>query len=131
MLIQNRKTVIKNNLFEGCTGQGVHISTATGWWESIGTRDIEISNNRFIDCGYGITKYCDAVGVVVEVEAEKAVAGVHKNIVIKDNFIQGENTGIKLSGAENVKLYNNTFSGCKKSYDISDCKNIDLDGEIL
>lgn len=126
MLIQTRKALIKNNIFEGCTGQGVHIDTATGWWESIGTRDIEISNNKFIDCGYGITKYCDAVGIVVEVEAEKNVVGVHKNIVIKDNYIEGKNVGIALSCTDGLELSGNLFKGCSSEYKISNCKNVKI-----
>ena len=124
MLIQTRNAVIKNNLFEGCTGQGVHISTAAGWWESIGTRNVEVSSNRFIDCGYGITKYCDAVGVVVEDEAERQAAGVPKNMTITNNYIKGENVGIKASGVDGITISGNTFVGCRAACEISDCKNI-------
>lgn len=126
MLIQTRDVMIANNLFQNCTGQGVHIDTATGWWESIGTRNVRVISNKFIDCGYGLTKYCDAVGVVVEVEAEKAVEGVHKNIMIQDNYIQGENTGIKASGVEGLTLKGNVFVGCQKEYEISCCKDVKI-----
>lgn len=124
ILIQTRDAVIKNNVFEQCTGQGVHINTATGWWESIGTRNVQVYSNRFINCGYGITKYCNAVGIVIEVEAEKTIAGVHKNIAIQDNYIQGKNTGIKVSGVEGLLMKGNVFSGCKNEYEISCCKNV-------
>ena len=126
MLIQTRNAIIRNNYFEGCTGQGVHIDTATGWWESIGTRNVEISWNRFMDCGHGMTKYCDAVGIVVEVEAEEIVAGVHKDIKINNNYIQGENTGIKVSGTDGLLLSENCFVGCKKEYEITCCKNVKI-----
>lgn len=124
LLIQTRNAIIRNNIFEGCTGQGVHIDTADGWMESIGTRNITIENNKFIDCGYGITKYCDAVGVVVETEASEYAIGVHKNIIIRNNYIKGKNTGIKLLCAENVILSGNKFDGCSKEYDIEFCKNV-------
>lgn len=126
MLVQTRDVVIKNNLFEDCTGQGVHIDTATGWWESIGTKNVQVCLNKFINCGYGITKYCDAVGVMIEVEAEKTVAGVHKNITIQDNYIQGKNVGIKATGTEGLFMKGNVFSNCTKEYEISCCKDVKI-----
>lgn len=126
MLIQTRNAVIKNNVFENCTGQAVHIDTAVGWRESIGTRNIEVAGNKFINCGYGITKYCDAVGVVIETEAEKPAVGVHKNIIIRDNYIKGNNVGIKACCVENLKLENNTFVDCKSKYELSYCKKVEI-----
>jgi len=114
VLIQTRSALVKDCLFENCTGQGVHLDTSDGWWESLGTRDIDIINNRFINCGYGTTKYCDAVGVVIETECETPAIGVHKNIRITGNEIQGKNTGVAVACAENVTVSGNTFTGCRE-----------------
>ena len=124
LLVQTRGAEIRNNLFENCTGQAIHIDTANGWMESIGTRDITILENKFIDCGFGITKYCDAVGVVVETEAEQPTPGVHRDIAILDNYVQGENVGIKIMCANDVKISGNTFSGCRGKYEISFSENV-------
>lgn len=126
LLIQTRNVVVRNNVFSDCTGQGIHIDTAAGWWESIGTRNIEISENKFINCGYGMTKYCDAVGIVIETEAESDAIGVHRNIVLRNNRIEGKNTGIKAKCVENLELKGNRFIGCKTQYDLSSCKNVKI-----
>lgn len=112
VLIQTRSAQVRECVFEHCTGQGIHIDTAVGWWESLGTRDIEIANNQFVDCGYGSTKYCDAVGVVVETECPVPAVGVHRNIQIVNNTIVGEAAGIVLRCAENITVAHNSFSRC-------------------
>ena len=90
ILVQTRNAIIENNNFEYCTGQGIHIDTAYPTWnESVGTRDIIIRNNKFLNCGYGSTTYCDATAVVVETECEAPIVGVHRNITIENNFIVG------------------------------------------
>jgi len=89
ILVQTRDAIIENNSFEYCTGQGVHVNTAYPWMESIGTRDVVIRNNRFLACGFGVTDYCDAIAVVVETEAEKPFVGIHKNLIIEDNYVIG------------------------------------------
>lgn len=123
VLLQTRGAVIKNCLFKGCTGEGVHICTETGWWESISTRDILITENRFIDCGFGSTKYCDAVAVVTSTNAPKQTVGVHKDIEIIGNYIIGENRPMLISCAENVLVSGNLI-GCKRGIEISNSENI-------
>ena len=43
LLVQTRHAVVRDNRFVHCTGQGVHVDTATGWMEALGTRDIRLS----------------------------------------------------------------------------------------
>ena len=89
ILVQTRGALIENNSFEYCTGQGIHIDTAWPWMESIGTRNIVIRNNRFINCAYGFTNYRDALAVCVETETTESVIGIHRGITIEDNFVIG------------------------------------------
>ena len=133
VLVQTRGAIIENCRFENCTGQGVHIDTATGWWESIGTRNITIRNNSFLNCGYGSTKYCDSVGVVIETECSIAKTGVHKQINISDNYIKGENTGILVRCADGVTIENNTFEidEAHKLIDIDFAENVQVSGENI
>lgn len=133
LLVQTRNALIENSTFENCTGQGVHIDTAEGWWESIGTRNITVRNNRFLDCGYGKTKYCDGVGVVIETECSNYAAGVHKDIKITDNYIKGNNTGILVRCAADVKIENNVFTlgeDCLQA-DIDDSHDVVISGGNL
>lgn len=133
LLIQTRNAVVENCLFENCTGQGVHINTAAGWWESIGTRNIIVRRNRFLNCGYGSTKYCDSVGVVIETECSVLKTGVHKNTEISDNYIEGSNTGILVRCADSVKIKNNFFFLDEKfnQVDIDYSDNVEISGGNL
>jgi hypothetical protein len=47
---------------------------------------------------------------------DDTVAGIHKNILIEGNIIEGENAdcGISVSGAQKVVIRNNAFIGCKQ-----------------
>lgn len=130
VLIQTRDVLIENCRFKNCTGQGVHIDTATGWWEAIATRNITVRKNHFLNCGYGSTKYCDSVGVVIETECGKPKIGVHKYINISDNYITGENTGILVRCADGVDIKNNIFE-IDENYmqvDIDYSKNVKVTG---
>ena len=124
LLIQTRNVTVKNCVFDGCTGQALHIDTAYGWGESIGVRNIKITNNKFIDCGFGTTKYCDAVAVVVETEAAEQAVGVHSGITIKDNIVMGYGNAFKLSCCEDVFIENNHCIKCSEDVPISSAKGI-------
>ena len=90
ILVQTRGALIENKRFEYCTGQGIHIDTAYPWMESVGTRDVVIRSNKFLNCGYGNTTYCDAIGIVVETECTQPYIGVHRNLTIENNLIIGQ-----------------------------------------
>jgi polygalacturonase len=90
ILVQTRGALIENNRFEYCTGQGIHIDTAYPWMESVGTRDVVIRNNTFLNCGYGNTTYCDAIGIAVETECTQPYIEVHRNLTIENNLIIGQ-----------------------------------------
>lgn len=112
VLIQTRGAVVRNCLFEGCTGEGVHVNTAIGWSESAATRDVVIEGNTFRDCGYGFTKYCDAVGVVVGTECDAMTHGVHRGIRIVGNTFIGERPALVLTCCEEVEVRDNRYEGC-------------------
>ena len=122
-LVQTRDSVIRNNHFEGCTGEGVHICTETGWWEAIATRNIEVSNNKFLNCGFGSTMYCDAVAVVISTNAPTQTVGVHQGIKIVNNEIIGYNMPIMVTCAKDVQITGNTFN-CTKECFVRDSENV-------
>ena len=113
VLIQTRNAAVKDCLFEGCTGEGVHINTAIGWSESAATRQVTVENCIFRHCGYGFTKYCDAVGVVVGTECEAMTHGVHRDIRIRNNHFIGERPAILLTCCEDVVVDGNRYEGCE------------------
>lgn len=89
ILIQTSGVLVEYNSFEYCTGQGIHVDTAYPWMESNGTRNVVIRNNNFINCGYGVTGYADALAVCVETETDSPKAGIHKNLTIENNYVVG------------------------------------------
>ncbi len=134
VLIQTRNASVKDCTFIGCTGEGVHINTAVGWAESSAVENVIIEGNEFIDCGYGYTKYCDAVAVVIGTECERKLIGVHNDIRIINNTIVGERTGIFAECCENIALSGNSFSSGSseiildyvKNAKITDCGDISI-----
>ena len=129
VLVQTREALIENCCFENCTGQGVHVDTAAPWMESIGTRDVVIHNNRFINCGNGITNYCDASGITIETECDNPCVGVHKNIVIEDNlFSGGVKPAILVKCADGVKIMNNRLLSKNHAVHIEYTKNVEFSG---
>lgn len=127
-LIQTRGCIIENCKFSYCTGTGIHIDTATGWWESTSTRDIVIRNNIIQACGYGDGTYNSTCGIAVLTECEDSAVGVHKNLVIENNQIDGngESTGIYISSAEAVKIYGNTINNCTTAIEVDDSTDIQI-----
>lgn len=111
ILFQSRGALIENNTFDTNTGTGILIDTATGWMESIGTRDVIIRNNIIKNNGYGDGTYKNTSGIAILTESKKMTPGVHKNLVIENNQIDGVgNRGIYVCCSENVKIHNNIIN---------------------
>jgi hypothetical protein len=116
VLVKTRNVLIENNTMRESTGTAIHIGAEGDWREGAGSANVTIRNNRIIRCGRGDGTNDKACAIAVNVKApDIKVAGIHKNIVIEGNLIEGENAeyGISVSGAENVIIRNNEFSGCK------------------
>lgn len=128
LLIQNRGVNITNSTFYNCTGTGIHVNTADGWMESIGTRDVVIDNNEFINCGYGDGTYEHTSGIVVMTECKEQAVGIHKNITISNNKIIAESDrGIYIACAENVVLRNNSITNCKEKVRIQNSNFLSIE----
>lgn len=126
VLIQTRNATVQDCLFEDCTGEGIHINTAEGWAESCASYHIDILRNRFIGCGYGHTKYCDAVGVVIGTECQAPAVGVHRQISIRDNIIEGQRPGIVISCARDVEIGGNVFKDCPMAVEAAYTENLSV-----
>lgn len=52
MLLQNTYGVIENNTFQNLSSSGIKIDNGVDWGEGFTAHDIQINNNRFINCGF-------------------------------------------------------------------------------
>ena len=117
VLVKTRNVLIENCTMKESTGTAIHIGAEGDWREGAGSANIIIRNNRILRCGRGAGTNDGACAIAINVKAPNAtVAGIHKNILIEGNIIEGENAacGIAVSGAQNVVIRNNTLVGCKQ-----------------
>lgn len=135
-LIQTRNALIENCLIENCTGTGIHVDTATGWYEAIGTRDVVIRNNIIRNCGYGDATYCQTAGIAVTTECPENALGVHKRLEIVGNDIEcGGKNGIFVSCCKEVSICSNKIKNCPSAilFECSDqlcVRDNEIDGDI-
>jgi len=119
VLVKTRNVLIENCTMRESTGTAIHIGAEGDWREGAGSANITIRNNRMIRCGRGDGTNDKACAIAVNVKApDISVPGIHKNIIIEGNLIEGEDAeyGISVSGAENVIIRNNEFTGCKTPF---------------
>lgn len=124
ILIQASGAQVRGCHFEHCTGEGVHVVTAAGWWESGATENTLVEDCTFRHCGYGTTKYCDAVAVMVDTECDRPEIGVHRNIILRGNTAIGDKPAFYVTCASNVIIENNTTQGCPVSVQAAYCANL-------
>lgn len=126
-LIQTRNVLLEHCLIENCTGTAIHIDTATGWYESIGTKDVIIRNNIIRNCGYGDATYCETEGIAITTECPENKIGVHRDITIEDNRIEcnGKN-GIFVSSTDGIVIKRNTITGARAAIQIETSDNITI-----
>jgi hypothetical protein len=130
VLVKTRNVLIENNTMRESTGTAIHIGAEGDWREGAGSANVAIRNNRIIRCGRGDGTNDKACAIAVNVKApDIKVPGIHKNIVIEGNLIEGEDAeyGISVSGAENVLICNNAFNGCKTPVIIRYSKNVKIE----
>lgn len=117
VLVKTRNVLIENCTMKESTGTAIHIGAEGDWREGAGSANVIVRNNRILRCGRGAGTNDGACGIAINVKApDETVAGIHKNILIEGNIIEGENSdcGISVSGAQKVVIRNNTFIGCKQ-----------------
>ncbi len=121
VLVKTRNVLIENCTMRESTGTAIHIGAEGDWREGAGSQNVIVRNNRIIRCGRGDGANDGACAIAINVKAPDAtVSGIHKNILIEGNLIEGDdaNYGISVSGAKNVIIRNNEFSGCKSPVNI-------------
>ena len=75
---------------------------ANSWFESGSVKDVTISNNKFIECGYPV------INIHPEISEILNEYPVHKNIKITNNlFFLKENAILSAKSTGNLNFYNN------------------------
>ena len=116
LLIKTRNVLIEHCLIRESTGTGIHVGAESYWHEGLPSANIIIRYNHIIRCGRGSGAQDGTSGIAVKIEApDVTVPGLHKNLLIEGNIIEGENAerGISVSGAEDVIIRYNEITGCK------------------
>jgi parallel beta-helix repeat protein len=101
------------------------------WWEAIGSRDVIIRNNRFIDCKFE-PEYLHGV-IESHTMSQTAPAGVHRKITIENNiFLGSDGNIIKLGSADGVDIINNIIDKPKdEAIFLYNSRNIRISGNKL
>jgi hypothetical protein len=139
VLVKTRNVLIENSTFRESTGTAIHIGAEGDWREGAGAANVVIRNNRIIRCGRGAGTNDNASAIAINVKApDISTTGVHKNIIIEGNLIEGENAeyGISVFNAAQVIIRNNIFSHCKIPWNVRYSTNVQFhhnyneDGEL-
>ena len=133
LLIKTRNVLIEHCLIRESTGTGIHVGAESYWHEGLPSANIVIRYNHIIRCGRGSGVQDGASGIAVKIDApDITVPGLHKNLLIEGNIIEGENAerGISVSGADNVVIRYNEITGCKNPVVVKYSDNVHVYGNI-
>ncbi len=127
----------RNVIIEDCTFQDICASAVgleadiNAWWEAIGSRDVVIRNNRFIDCKFE-PEYLHGV-IESHTMSQTAPAGVHQRITIENNiFLGSDGNIIKLGSADGVDIIDNIIDQPKdEAIFLYNSRNISIHGNKL
>lgn len=133
-LLQSRAVLVDNCTFEHDTAAAIHVTTDKSlWWESLGARDVTVSNCTIDGVNAGAVSGAAAIYVFAELgrtdsfEPIDAPSGVHQKLSFTGNTIKntaesaffiGSSQGVTLSGnhVENVSLGPRTATGSYAVY---------------
>lgn len=86
-----RKVVIADNTFDHLGMSGVLIEAdAEGWYESGPVRDVTITGNRFIRCGYNGGPHNASIGINPSNKVIDESKPVHSGITITNNYFEAD-----------------------------------------
>jgi hypothetical protein len=106
-----RKVVIADNTFEHTGMCGVLIEAdAEGWYESGPVRDVTITRNRFIGCGYNGGPHNATIAINPSNKVIDAKKPVHSGIRITDNYFDTEGRPVLYAkSTRNLTFIGNTI----------------------
>jgi polygalacturonase len=132
LIIKTRDVIIEDCTFKDVCASAVGLEAdINAWWESIGSHDVIVRNNRFIDCRFERDLVC---GVIEShTMSQTAPAGVHQRITIENNIILGSDANaIRIGSADGVNIINNIIDRPKdEAILIYNSSNIRITGNKL
>ncbi len=116
VLCQTRDALIDGCVFQHCTSAGVLVLTETvHFYESIGTRNVTVSNCRFEGCNSGGASAEGALCAVAYLDkfAFPIRPGVHRDVAFIGNHIEGTaEAGIFAVGVDGLRIRDNRLERC-------------------
>lgn len=113
-LVQGSDIEVDHCRFTNCTSGGVWvIPEVTFFYQGVGSRNVVIRDNVFNNSNYGgpIGEGVISVYAYLNNFGLPAIPGIHKNITIKNNIVNGsDNSGILVAGVEGLKITGNTLT---------------------
>jgi parallel beta-helix repeat protein len=117
-LLQSRDVKVSNCKFEDVTGPGIQVCADTDeWWESLGSRDVEITDCAFTRCNFGVARRTAALEIFASLKNNHpAGPGAHQRLRIAGNtFTDNAGHAIALSSSSDVTIENNRVTGGDKT----------------
>lgn len=131
-IIKTRDVIIEDCTLQDICASGVGLEAdVNAWWESIGSGNVIIRNNRFIRCKFE-PEYLNGV-IESHTMSETTPPGVHQGILIENNiFLGSDGNIIKLGSASSVKILNNIMDGSRdEAILLYNTKNVLINGNKL
>ena len=133
-LIKSRNVLLENNTIRNSSGTGIHIGAEGSWHEGPAAANVKLRYNRIINTGSGAGTIDKTSGIAVAVQAKNnKVPGIHKNILIEGNIIEGKHpgNGISVSGAEDVIIRYNEIKGPDKPINVIHSERVEVHSNYL
>jgi len=104
----------------------------TTWWESIGSHDVIIRNNRFVNCRFNLDVIRGVIECLTNPGGQSAPPGVHQRITIENNIIQGtDGISIKIGSVDGMVIANNIDQPKNEAIFVYNSRNIQITGNKL
>ena len=130
-IIKNRGAIIEDCYFQDITASAIGMNADINvWWESIGSHDIIIRNNHFVDCRFDPDVVRGVIECLTNVGKRRSPPGVHQRITIENNIIDGSGAdGVKIGSADGLVIADNVIDKIEDcAINIYDSRNIRITG---
>ena len=107
-LLKARDVVVRDNRIGRSTLSAIKLGAELSWHEAGPVEHVVVEDNDI--CGAGTDNGYRATGIMVTTESPETPPHVNRNILIRNNYIEGiHSTAILLHDAKDVEIYGNTF----------------------
>ncbi len=133
-LIKTRDAIIEDCIFQDVSATAIIMNAdLTTWWEAIGSHDVIIRNNRFINCRFEPAVVSGVIECLTNPGSQPAPAGVHQRITIENNIFQGtDGNALKIGSADGVVIANNIIDQPEaEAILIYNSRNVSITGNKL